>query len=65
MIADSNWGSSFLAGDFAGTKEAQKRHTSYTILHKLRSAREWGAYLVSRSDFSPLSLFVLSSTLAG
>lgn len=31
MVADSNWGPWFLVGDFAGTKEAQKRHTSYTI----------------------------------
>lgn len=34
MISGSSWGSSwFLAGDFAGTKEAQKRHTSYTLFY--------------------------------
>jgi hypothetical protein len=56
MIADSNWGSWFLAGDFAGTKEAQKRHTSYTILHELRSAWEW-VFIYSLVLTSLLCLF--------
>lgn len=33
MISGSNWEYWFLAGDFAGTKEAQKRHTSYTLFY--------------------------------
>ena len=43
MISGSNWGPWFLAGDFAGTKEAQKKtYILHTILHELRSAWEWG-----------------------
>jgi hypothetical protein len=33
MVADPNWGSWFLAGDFAGTKEAQKRSQARIFEH--------------------------------